>query len=65
MRGYPEHVGIFQVSLRVSLGSMDQVRVLAGVPDEEGRSVEKDPIQVALLGLQFDSETIDVTSGIS
>jgi hypothetical protein len=62
---YPEHVGVFQVSPRVSLRSVDQVGVLGGVPDEEGRSVETDPVQDAVLGLQFDSETMEVTSGIS
>ena len=56
---------ILQVSLRISLGSVDQVRVFAAVPDEEDRSVEKDPVQIAVDGLQFDSETMDVTSGIS
>lgn len=44
---------------------MDQVRVLGGVPDKKGWSVEKDPVQDALIGLQFDSETMDVTSGVS
>ena len=56
---------IFQVSLRVSLGSVDQGRVFGGIPDEEDGSVEKDPIQVALFGPQFDSETVGVTGGIS
>lgn len=44
---------------------MDQVRVLGGVPDEEGRSVEKDPVQVSLVGLQFNSDTMDVPNGVS
>ena len=56
---------IFQVSLRVSLGSVDQGRVFGGIPDEEDGSVEKNPIQVALFGPQFESETVGVTSGIS
>ena len=55
---------ILQVSLGISLGSVDQVRVLGGVPDEEDRRVETDPAQDALLGLQFEGETMDATSGI-
>jgi hypothetical protein len=43
---------------------VDQVRVLGRVPDKEDGSVEKDPVQDALFGLQFDSETMDVTNGI-
>jgi hypothetical protein len=65
MMKYPVHVVVFQVGPRVSLRSMDQVRLLGGVPDEESRSVETNPVQDALVGLQFDSETMDVTSGIS
>lgn len=64
-RNYPEHIRIFQVCLRVPLGNVDQVRVLGGVPDKEGRRVETSYVQDALFGLQFDGDTIDVTRGIS
>jgi hypothetical protein len=56
---------IFQVSLRVPLGNVNQVRVLGRVPDKEGRRIETGQVQDALFGLQFYSDTIDVTSGIS
>ena len=53
----PEHVSILQVSLRVTLLSVDEVRELRGITDEEDRSVVEHPVQVALVGLDLDSET--------
>jgi len=60
----PEHVMVFQVGLGISLGSVDQLSVLAGIPDKEDRCIEKDPVQYALLGLQFDSKAMGVTGSI-
>lgn len=60
----PEHVGIFQVSLRVSLLRVDKVRELGWVANEEDGSVVENPIQVALLCLQFDRKSTGVASGI-
>ena len=54
---YPEHVGILEVSLRVTLLSVDEVRELGGVTNEEHRGVVENPVKVALLGLDLDGET--------
>lgn len=53
-----------QVSLRVSLLGVDEVRELRGVAEEEDRGVVEDPVHVAFLGLQLDGEATGVTSGI-
>ncbi len=61
---YPEHVGILEIGLRVSLLSVDEVREFCGILDEEDWGVVEDPVPVALLGLELDGETTRVTSGI-
>jgi len=60
----PEYVMVSQVGLGISLGSVDQVSILAGVPDKENRCIEEDPVQYALLGLQFDSKAMGITGSI-
>lgn len=61
----PEHVGILEVSLRVTLLGVDEMRELGGVTDEEDGGVVEDPVEVALLSLDLDSEATGVTGGIS
>src|ERR1700729_3989931 len=60
----PEHVGIFQVSLRVSLLRVNKVRELGWVANEEDGCVVENPIQVTLLCLQLDRKSTGVTSGV-
>jgi len=63
----PEHSGIgttVQVSLRIALLGVDEVRELCGVSDEEDRSVVEYPVHVALSGLELDGESSRVSSGI-
>ena len=43
--------------LRVTLLRVDEVGELGGVTNEEHGSVVEDPVEVALLGLDLDSET--------
>lgn len=45
------------MGLRVPLLCVDEVRELGRVTDEEHRSVVEDPVKVALLSLNLDSET--------
>ncbi len=52
----PEHVGILQVRLRVTLLRVDEVRELRRVADKEHGGVVEDPVEVALLSLDLDSE---------
>ena len=55
---------VFQVGLGVSLGGVCQIWVLGGIPYEEDRRIEADPIQVALVGLEFDSDAMGITRGV-
>jgi len=48
---YPEHVSIFQVSLRMSLLSVDEVRKFGRVTDEEDGCVIEHPVPVTLVSL--------------
>ena len=43
--------------LRVTLLRVDEVGKLGGVTNEKHGSVVEDPVEVALLGLDLDSET--------
>ena len=56
METYPEHVSILQMRLGVTLLSVDEVRELGRVADEEHGRVVEHPVEVALLSLDFDSE---------
>lgn len=62
---HPEHVGIFQVSLGISLLGVDKVGELGGISDEEDRRIVEDPIPVTLIGSQLDRETTGVAGSIS
>ena len=46
---YPEHVRIFQVSLRMSLLGVNEVRELGRVTDEEDGGVIEHPVPVTLV----------------
>lgn len=65
MKSYPEHIGIFEMSLRVPLLGVDKVGELCGVPEEEDGGVVEDPVPVALFGSQFYGETTGVTGRVS
>lgn len=56
----PEHVGILEMRLRVSLLSVDEMRELCRVANEEDRRVVENPVPVALLGAQLDREATRV-----
>lgn len=61
----PEHVSILQVSLRVSLLGVDEVRELGWVSDEKHWGVVVDKVQVTLLSVELGGETSWVSGGIS
>ena len=46
--------------LRVTLLRVDEVGELGGVTNEEHGSVVEDPVEVALLGLDLNSETCTI-----
>lgn len=64
MRTYPEHVGILEMALRVTLLSVDKVREFGRVADEEHGSVVEHPIPVALVCPQFKSESSWIAGGV-
>lgn len=45
----PEHVSVLEMGLRVSLLSVDEVRELRGVADEEDGGVVEYPVEVAFI----------------
>lgn len=53
----PEHVGILQVGLGISLLGVDEGGEENGIPDEEDRRVVADDIPHAVVGVEFDGET--------
>lgn len=53
------------MSLRVSLLSVDEVRELGRVSDEENGSIIEYPIPVTFISPELESETTRVTSSIS
>ena len=58
-------VGIFQVGLGVSLLTVDEVRELNWVLNEENWSVVTNHIVVALFGVELDGETSGISISIS
>lgn len=60
----PEHVRIFEVSLRISLLCVNEVGKLGRITYEENRSIVKDPIPVTVIRFQLDSETTRIASSI-
>ena len=54
---HSDHVSILQMRLGVTLLSVDEVRELGRVADEEHGRVVEHPVEVALLSLDLDSET--------
>jgi hypothetical protein len=61
----PEHVGIFQVGLRVAFLGVDEIREFARVTDEEDWSVVAGHVPVAFLGVELHCESSRVTFSIS
>jgi len=60
----PEVVGILQVSLGITLLSVNEVRELHRVAEEEDGSVVVNLVPVSVLGTKLDGETTRVTGGI-
>jgi hypothetical protein len=60
----PEHIRIFQVRLRMSLLSVNEVWELGRVTDEEDGSVIEHPVPVTLVSLQLDSKSTGIPSSI-
>lgn len=52
------------MGLRIPLLSVDEVRELGRITNEEDRSVVEDPIPVTFVSPEFEGETTRVTSGI-
>lgn len=61
---YPEHVSIFEVSLGVTLLSVDKVRELGRISDEEDGGVVEDPVEVTLLRSDFERKATGVTGSV-
>ena len=60
----PEHVRILEMSLRVSLLSVDKAGEQNGVTDEEDGRVIADQVPVAFLSVELDSESPRISNGI-
>lgn len=61
----PEHVGVFQVSLWISLLSVDEAREENRVADEEDGRVVADDIPNAIVGVELDSEAAGIACCVS
>ena len=60
----PEHIRILQVSLGVTLLSMNEMREFGGITNEENRCVVEDPVEVTFLCPNFNGEATGITSGV-
>lgn len=60
----PEHGGVLEVGLRVSLLGVDEVGKLCWVAQEEDGRVVEDPVEVALLGPHLDRKATGVTGRV-
>lgn len=60
----PEHGGILQVGLGVTLLSVDEDGELGRVAKEEDGGVVEDPVPVALLGVELDGEATGITGTV-
>ena len=60
----PEHIRILQVSLGVTLLSMNEMREFGGITNEENRCVVEDPIEVTFLCPDFNGEATGITSSV-
>ena len=58
------HVGVGQVSLRVSLLTMEEVWELHWVVDEKDWSIVSNHVVVAFFGVEFDGEPSWVSNGV-
>lgn len=61
----PEHVGILQVGLGISLLGVDEIGEFQGVSDEEDWGVVSDHIPVTFFSVELDGKTSGVSFGIS
>lgn len=61
---YPEHVRVFQVSLRVTFLGVDEVGEFGRIPNKEDGSVVEHPVKVALFSSDLDGKATGITSGI-
>ena len=60
----PEHVGVFQVGLRMAFLGVDEIRKFQRITDEKDRRVVADQIVVAFLGVELQGEAARVAGGI-
>lgn len=60
----PEHVGVLQIGLRVSLLRVDEVRELAGVSNEEHGRVVSDHVPVSFFSVELDGETAGISLSV-
>ena len=58
---YPEHIGIFQVRLRISLLSVNESWELGGITEEKDWGVIEHPIEISLFGLELDRKSLHKT----
>lgn len=60
----PEHGGIFEVRLRVSLLRMDENGKFRGVAKEENRGVVEDPVPIAFVGVKLERKASRIPGGV-
>jgi len=60
----PEHVGIFEMGLGVTLLGVDEVREFGWVTNKEHWSVIEDPVEISFFSADFDGKTTRIAGGI-
>lgn len=61
----PEHVGVFQMRLRVAFLGVDEAREEDRVTNEEDRRVVADDVPDAIISVEFDCKASGITSSVS
>lgn len=60
----PEHIRVFQVSLRIPLLRVDKAREENGIPDEKYRRVVSHEIPNSILGIKLQCEASGISNGV-
>ena len=61
---HPKHVRVLKVCLRVALLGVNEMGELGGVAKEEDWGVVENPVEIAFVSANFDSEAPGVTGSV-
>lgn len=60
----PSSIGVLEISARITLLSVNEVRELGGITDKEDGRVVANNVEIAFLGVELESKTTGITGSI-